>query len=426
MMVDDESINLKAIEKHLRGAGFENFLTTTDSTVAVSMIERERPDIVLLDIVMPQVNGLELLRQIRADARTQYLPVIILTAHRDPLLRREAFDAGCTDFLAKPIDPFELALRVRNTLIVKAHHDQVVQHADKLQAEIMKQAEALVAARDDAELRYHAGKAEIATDVLHNIGNALNSVHVGVSLISETVRESKVLYLKRAVDLLRQHEADLAVFLRDDKRGQMLPCYLSDVTDSLLKERSNVATELERLTRHLKHIDAIVSTQQEHAVLRHVHDEVALDALLNDVEELLHTSLANTGIRIQRDYEPIPSVWTDRQKLVQVLLNILKNAVESIQSATEYGNGRIELRLGRQSDERAFIEVIDNGVGILEQHLIQIYSHGFTTKPNGHGFGLHSCANLVKQLGGSIQAFSQGVGQGASFRIELPFGRQER
>lgn len=425
MIVDDEPVNLKAVEKHLRSAGYSHFVASADSTEAMAMLAREQPDLVLLDILMPQVSGVELLRQIRHDARWQCLPVLVLTASCDPTTRREALDAGCTDFLTKPVDPCELALRVRNMLVAKAYYDQMARHAERLDAVTRRQAEALCSALYAADLRYHAGKAEIATDVLHNVGNALNSVNVSVNLVAYTVRDSKIVSLKRGLDLLHENADNLAKFLTKDARGKVLLPYLFDVTDSLLKERDKIGGELELLTKNLKHINAVVATQQKYAGLCNVTEDVPLAEVLSDVDELLGGSLDKHGIEVTRHYEQIPAVSTDRQKLLQVLLNVIKNAVDSLKQAHATGGGRLEIRIGRLDEDRATIEVRDNGAGIPQENLIKIFSHGFTTKRDGHGFGLHSCANMIKELGGSIQALSDGVGLGATFHLELPFRHKE-
>ena len=213
LIVDDEPLTIKLARKYLRGIGYENTIDTMNSMEVLDMIRREHPDLVLLDIVMPEMDGLDILREIRADDQLKMLPVVILTAFCDAETRRNALDAGATDFLGKPVDPHELAPRVRNALVVKAHQDRLAQRANQLQCEVRDQAEALVTARHEAELRYVAGKAAIATDVLHNVGNALNSVNVGVNLVALTVRDSKIQSLRRAAELLAQHESDLARFL---------------------------------------------------------------------------------------------------------------------------------------------------------------------------------------------------------------------
>ena len=306
-------------------------------------------------------------------------------------------------------------------LAVKSHQDHLADLATKLEAEVERQAEELVKTRHEAELRYLAGKAEIATDVLHNVGNALNSVSTCVSLVAYTVRESKLQSLKRGTDLLHQYRDSLAKFLTRDKRGRLLPSYLVELADALGQEREKVLNEIELLNRHLDHIKSVVATQQKYAALRNVVDNVSLADLLGEVDELLGGSYARHGLEIVREYEDIPPVKTDRQKLLQIVLNVVKNAVDSVKQAHKTDLGRLELRIGQRDAKYVFIEVRDNGVGIDPEDLVKIFSHGFTTKASGHGFGLHSCANIIKELGGSIRACSDGIGQGATFRLEIPF-----
>ncbi len=138
LIVDDEPINIKVVRKHLQGAGYRNFITTTDSTAAMDTLRAEQPDVVLLDIVMPQVNGLEILQSIRSDQRFQHVPVLILTASTDSETKLSALELGATDFLAKPVDPHELLPRLRNVLIVKAHHDYLAGHSVHLEREVQK------------------------------------------------------------------------------------------------------------------------------------------------------------------------------------------------------------------------------------------------------------------------------------------------
>jgi putative two-component system response regulator len=135
-IVDDEPINIKIVRKHLQGVGYENFVTTSDSVMAFDLIARERPDVVLLDVMMPTIDGLQILRAIRADAQLCHTPVLILTASTERGTKRDALEAGATDFLAKPVDAEELVPRVRNALIVKAHQDHLSGYSDQLRREV--------------------------------------------------------------------------------------------------------------------------------------------------------------------------------------------------------------------------------------------------------------------------------------------------
>ena len=136
MIVDDEPINVKIVRKYLRGAGYQNFITTTDSAVCTQLITAEEPDIVLLDYMMPDVNGLEILRWIRSQPKFKHMPVVMLTASTDSETKFAALGLGATDFLPKPLDPNELFPRVRNSLIVKAHQDHLAEYSEKLEHEV--------------------------------------------------------------------------------------------------------------------------------------------------------------------------------------------------------------------------------------------------------------------------------------------------
>lgn len=136
-IVDDEPTNVKIVRKYLSDAGYQHFTTTTDSTLAMEMLRQERPDALLLDVMMPQVDGLQILESVRADQQLQYMPVLILTASTDSKTKLRALNAGATDFLAKPIDPSDLLPRLRNVLILKAHRDRLAQHSQELEHQVL-------------------------------------------------------------------------------------------------------------------------------------------------------------------------------------------------------------------------------------------------------------------------------------------------
>jgi two-component system NtrC family sensor kinase len=328
--------------------------------------------------------------------------------------------------LPKPVDLQELGLKVRNILLAKACYDVLARRAEQLEHQVSQQAGELASAQREAQVRYLAGKAEIATDVLHNVGNALNSVNVGINMISLTMHDSRVKSLKRAVSLLGEQGENLAKFLTGDERGRILPAYLSDVTEALIAERDKIVSELELLKKHVDHINAVVSTQQKYAKVCQVFEDCTLRELLGDVEELLGTSLSKSGIAIIHEFTANPVVKSDRQRLLQVLLNLVKNAMEAVRMVHPPGSGRITLRLAARGMESATIAVSDNGIGIPRENLVKVFSHGFTTKKGGHGFGLHSCGNIMKEIGGAITVQSEGQGRGATFTLEIPYQPRER
>jgi putative two-component system response regulator len=147
MIVDDEPINIRATCKHLKQAGYTNFISTTEATQAIELIRRERPDVLILDIMMPEVDGLDILASLREDEELAHIPTIVLTASDDEETRIEALNWGAMDFLGKPVNAMELIVRVRNALIVKAYQDHLKDYARELANQVRLRTKELTASR---------------------------------------------------------------------------------------------------------------------------------------------------------------------------------------------------------------------------------------------------------------------------------------
>jgi signal transduction histidine kinase len=263
-----------------------------------------------------------------------------------------------------------------------------------------------------------AGMAEIATGVLHNVGNTLNSVNVSAHLLSERLRASRIPGLVRATEMM-QRAPDLGEFLARDERGRLLPEYLSSVSRQLAEDHSTMLSELQSLMKNVDHIKSVVHMQQEYARFTGAVEEVALPELLDDALRLHATSFERLGIQVRRDYVQAPPLKVDRHKLLQILVNLLSNARYALLES-QRPDKQLSLRVLPQPGGRLHIEVADNGVGISPEHLPRIFNQGFTTKKNGHGFGLHASALAAREMGGSLTCASPGPGQGAIFTIDLP------
>lgn len=278
------------------------------------------------------------------------------------------------------------------------------------------------------ELSHRAGKAEIATGVLHNVGNVLNSINVSAGVVDETLRNSRVKSLARAASLLNGQPC-LAEFFTLDERGQKFPRYLESLADKLTQERDLASTELQSLIENLDHVKTIVSMQQSYAGVSGVQEVTCLKELMKDAELLNASSMVKHKVEVVREYEELPNVLIEKQKVLQVLVNLLKNAKDAMTEGRDEGR-RLLVAIKKRFSEEAGgdmlrIEITDNGVGIEQDNLTRIFSHGFTTKRDGHGFGLHACANACKEMGGSLQVHSDGPGLGATFTIELPYREAE-
>jgi PAS domain S-box-containing protein len=269
-----------------------------------------------------------------------------------------------------------------------------------------------------------AGMAEVATGVLHNVGNVLNSVNVAANLVYDHLRQSKVSNLTKAIFLMRDNAANLKSYLFEHPKGQLVPNYLIDLAVILDKEQEKLLKETSHVIKNLSHIKDVVAMQQGFARVSGVIETLPVSGLVEDALQINAAGFTKDGIEIVREFQTVPPISVDRHKVLQILVNLHSNARQAL-NASGRADKRIMLGIATNGDNRIKITVRDNGVGIARENLTRIFSHGFTTKPNGHGFGLHSAALAAKEMGGRLMATSDGVGTGASFTLELPIARKE-
>jgi C4-dicarboxylate-specific signal transduction histidine kinase len=266
---------------------------------------------------------------------------------------------------------------------------------------------------------HQAGMAEMATGVLHNVGNVLNSVNVSAGLVTERLRASKVDGVARLARLLREQGDGLARFLTEDVRGRTVPAYLEQLAAYLEQERAEVGKELDGLILNVDHVKEIVAMQQSYARVAGVIETVPLADLVEDALKIHGGAYARHGIVLERDYEPLPPVSVNKHKVLQILVNLIQNSKYACEE-TNQPEKRVTIRIRASGPDRARIEVTDTGAGIAPENMTRIFSQGFTTRKGGHGFGLHSGALAAKELGGTLAVRSEGPGQGATFILELP------
>jgi signal transduction histidine kinase len=269
-----------------------------------------------------------------------------------------------------------------------------------------------------------AGMAEVATNVLHNVGNVLNSVNVTASVLEEQVQQSQVVNLSRLAALLGEREQDLGTFLTNDERGRQIPAYVKKLADQMLGEREHSLSELKMLRGKIDHIKRVVSMQQSYAKVAGVEETANVADLVEDALRMNSTSLQRHDVDVVREYGEVPEINMDKHKVLQILVNLVRNAKDAC-AASGRADKRITLRVAN-GDGRIKISVADNGVGIAPENMTRIFAHGFTTKKDGHGFGLHGGALAAQDLGGSLSAASDGVDRGALFTLELPVVARER
>lgn len=264
-----------------------------------------------------------------------------------------------------------------------------------------------------------AGMAEVATGVLHNVGNILNSVNVSAAIIRKKFRQSALSKLERVSDLISEYKSTFANFVTEDERGKRIPDYILGITDILNDERLQILKEIHDLVGNIEHIKEIVSVQQSVASSAGFEQEVSPINLVNDAIAANKGSDHADQILVVKDLQTdLPYFFTNKHKVLQILINLIKNANDAVMS-TEAEQPEIRVAVETEQDKIHF-EVTDNGIGIAKDKLIEIFQMGFTTKKTGNGFGLHCSANLATELGGQLAVESDGPGKGATFRLTLP------
>lgn len=267
-----------------------------------------------------------------------------------------------------------------------------------------------------------AGMAEIATNILHNVGNVLNSVNVSSQVVVDRLRDSKISSLGKAVDLLKQNENNLSEFLATNSRGQQLLAYFEQLAHYLTEEQHTLIDEMDSISRSIEHINHVISAQQDYATGALTIEAIDLAGLLDDAVKMNAISFDRHHIQVTREYETAPAVHADKHMIMQIIVNLLTNARAAMRHQPS-DSKTITLKVHPCTLEQTpavRVEIQDTGEGISAENLSKIFQQGFTTRKDGHGFGLHNAANAAKQMGGSLTATSNGPGAGACFALTLP------
>ncbi len=403
LVVDDIAANREVLSRRLERQGYQ-VTTAENGRQALEMLRVGTFDLVLLDIMMPEMDGYAVLRCLKEDETLRHIPVIMISALSELEAAVRCIEMGAEDYLPKPFNPILLKARIGACLEKK--------RAKKIER-------ALETAKQLLETSRQAGMAEVATSILHNVGNVLNSVNVSSGVILDKIQKSKVTGLTKAVALMEEHRNDLPGFFDHHPKGKQLAGYLAKLDITLAHERQEILQEVQTLLGNILHIKEIVAMQQDYARVSGVVETLNIEDLLEDALRLNSGALDRHAIKLVREYSEMKLISVDKHKVLQILVNLIRNAKHAFDECVQEQK-QITLRIIDGNDYMK-ISVIDNGIGIPAENLIRIFNHGFTTKKNGHGFGLHSGALTAKELGGTLTAFSEGTGRGSQFTLELPF-----
>ncbi|MBV4477110.1 ATP-binding protein [Pseudomonas sp. B2M1-30] len=264
-----------------------------------------------------------------------------------------------------------------------------------------------------------AGMAEIATNVLHNVGNVLNSVNISSDLIARKLRASKTQGLGKAMQMINEHPDDLGHFLTQDDKGKLLPGYLNQLVGAIAAEQQEMVDELNQMNKSVDHIKDIVATQQSYAGANSLAEPLYISQMLEDALRMNAGALTRHHVTVVKEYGDVPQVMGDKHRLLLILINLISNAKYAM---SDLNNRPRTITLGARVVDDNFLEISvkDDGEGIAPENMTRIFAHGFTTRKEGHGFGLHSCALAAIEMNGHLTAHSDGPGLGALFTLQIP------
>ncbi len=359
---------------------------------------------------------------VRAEVVYAFISVLLLTGmvHLEALLkeRRRVEEAE-----QKAQARLQSQVQEQTAELIRAN-EELQEKAATLKAEITRreraQAEREKTHQELLKVSRAAGMSEVATGVLHNVGNVLNSINISASIVAEHLNEFNIANIARAANLMREHADDIGHFLTDDPKGRQLPDYLAQLASHLSAEQTLLVKEIGFVKMKIDHVKEIVAAQQNYGKVMGLEERVRIEDLIQDVFRIHASELAQHNVQIHQDCPPsLPEILVDKHKVLQILLNLLSNAKHAVvDSGREDKQVTVRVTNG---DNRLRIAMSDNGVGIAPVTLRRIFNHGFTTrKSGGHGFGLHSGALAAKEMGGSLHAESEGPGMGATFTLEIP------
>ncbi|MDY6822772.1 MAG: ATP-binding protein [Thermodesulfobacteriota bacterium] len=281
-----------------------------------------------------------------------------------------------------------------------------------------KEAELEEARKQLLEKAHQAGMAEIATGIIHNVGNVLNSIKTSAYIILDQLAESQIKGLKRANNLLRENMDNIEDFITSNPKGKRLMEYYLAIEQNIEEEQQDIKNNIERLNEKLIIIEEIIAAQQNYATKAAFSEALPIADVIEDALTMQTGAIDRHGLKIIKDYHTTPLLSVQKTKLIHVLINLIKNAKDAMINTPP---DEKQLTITIDSDENlVLVKITDNGCGIKSEHLEKVFTHGFTTKKTGHGFGLHSAANFMTEMGGRIWAESNGPDTGATFVLAFP------
>jgi signal transduction histidine kinase len=425
LIVDDDPINIEILMDYLSLKKFR-VCTAFNGPDALELIQASEAegknfDLILLDVMMPKMSGFEVARAIRKKYNLFEMPVILVTAKDQDKDLVEGFQSGANDYVIKPVHQDELAERINVHINLQNRYNslkrKINERTDALENALRNLEEAQEKLAANAR---QAGMAEIAASILHNIGNAVNSVNVRAEHMESLFGKDEIQMLEKLCELITSD----SLISGDAPRREKLLKLMSLILEIFHRTDRQFKADLEFIRKGMQHITEIICIHQKYAGLRGFETWVNLNDLLRDASEMLADAFEKRGIAPELKLGDIPLIFIDKNKMMQIFINVLKNAYESIDMSREQTEKRIRVRTAMEKENLhsyVNITVADSGAGIAPELREDVFKFNFSTKRSGTGLGLHDAANYIRSQNGSVTLFSEGAEKGACLTIRLPF-----
>ncbi|MCH2187516.1 response regulator, partial [Myxococcota bacterium] len=400
VLIAEDNPDMRSLLATLIGREFR-VRTARNGREALEKLQEHLPDLLLSDVMMPEMSGLELCREVKQNPATRTLPVVLVTSKAERDMKIEGLELGADDYVTKPFHPRELMARVRSLVRVVGLQKQLSRRNASLESALdeLKQAEVQLVQSERL-----AAVGELAAGIAHEVNNPVN-----FALNSARTLEAAVQDFRAVVGA-----SDPGVPPASQPSANSVDEIASDVV-----ELAEIIREgLSRTASLVGDLRDFSSPGRLGAQVPGVQVEKGLRSTLQLVRHDLEKRGADVHVSIE---EGLPSIIGDLSGLNQVFLNLLKNAGEALGPA----GGRVDLSLARHGEE-LIVEVSDDGAGIRSDHLNRLFEPFFTTKETGEGtgLGLSISRRIVAAHGGRIEVASA-AGEGTRFSVHLPISREE-
>lgn len=433
LIVDDNTENLQYLGTLLAQNNYEP-IAAINGFQALDFLKSDLPELILLDVLMPKMDGFEVCKRIKSNRETQNIPIMFLTAKTETEDLVKGFELGAFDYLTKPFNPNELLIRVKTHIdlfqtrkaleksnkALKKKEDKIQQLNQVLSFKFEEKAQRLEHAQEEIlQQEYKSELADVTSGTLHNVKNLLNSVKTSsVLAMDKFIKSKSTAAFKKANQLLRDNIDSIEEFICNNPKGKMLMDYYLNIEEILDKESDTIEQELQLISEKVFAIESIINLQQVYGRTQLEAEPHNLHRIIEDALNMQEKLIAANEISIVKDFSDIPLLHLHKQKFLHILINLLRNAKDAMSDST--ASKRKLIIKTELKEDRVDLIVSDNGCGIKTEDLPKIFSHGFTTKEDGHGFGLHSSLKYMKEMNGKIAVKSEGLGKGTRFIISLP------